>query len=183
MRNDDWKHGSDTFYQLLEQMGDIHNKKSHDYASNGSPFANYQFAGQLSKLFNNPDDSGFIGRLAEKIFRIANIENAGKTVQNESIEDTETDICVIVALWVAMRRERRKAIPQANPVCAFCTLDIDVNIHGLAVWKNRPYHPTCYDKLQQGEAPSRREALSAEEIRERVMQIVPQYTDKGNPRN
>lgn len=107
MRNNDWKHGSDSFYLLLEQMGDIHNRKSHDYASNGNPFANYHFAGQLSKLFNNPDDSGFIGRLAEKIYRIANIENAGKTTLNESIEDTETDICVITALWIASRRERR----------------------------------------------------------------------------
>ena len=101
------KNGSPIFYKLLEQMGEIHNRKSHDYASNNDPFANYKFAGMLSKLFSNPDDAGFIGRIGEKLYRLANLENSNKNPSNESIEDTEVDICVIIALWVAMRRERR----------------------------------------------------------------------------
>lgn len=101
------RNGSPEFYQLIEQMAEIHNKKSHDYASNNSPFANYQFAGKLSQLFKNPDDAGFIGRIGEKLYRLANLENNGKQPSNEAIEDTEVDICVIIALWVASRRERR----------------------------------------------------------------------------
>lgn len=88
-------------------MEDIHDKKSHDYASNEDPFANYKFAGLLSKLFNNPDDAGFIGRIGEKLYRLANLDNDNKKVLNESIEDTERDIATIVTLWIAMRRERR----------------------------------------------------------------------------
>jgi hypothetical protein len=88
-------------------MSEIHSKKSHDYASSDSPYANYQFAGKLSKLFDNPNDAGFIGRIAEKLYRLANLENSGKSPSNESIEDTEVDLCVIMALWVASRRERR----------------------------------------------------------------------------
>lgn len=102
------RNGSPEFYKLLEEAAMIHDKKSHDYASNDDPFANYKFAGLLSKLFNNPDDSGFVGRIGEKLYRLANIENNGKTTKNESIEDTETDIVTITALWVAMRRERRR---------------------------------------------------------------------------
>jgi hypothetical protein len=101
------RHGSPIFYELIQQMAQIHNKKSHDYASDDNPFANYQFAGKLSKLFDNPDDAGFIGRIGEKLYRLANLENHNKLPSNESIADTEVDICVIVALWVAMRRERR----------------------------------------------------------------------------
>lgn len=103
------RHGSPEFYALLDKMATLHDRKSHDYASNGDPFANYLFAGKMSKVFDNPDDAGFVGRLGEKIYRIANLENGGKTPLNESVEDTELDICVIVALWMAQRRTRRGA--------------------------------------------------------------------------
>ena len=101
------RHGSPEFYALLERMANVHDTKSHDYASNDNPFGNYHFAGMLSKLFNNPDDAGFIGRIGEKIYRLANLENSGKVAKNETIEDTEIDICVIVTLWMADRLKRR----------------------------------------------------------------------------
>jgi len=102
------RNGSPIFYSLLERMAEIHDRKSHDYASNDNPYGNYKFAGQMSKLFDNPDDAGFLGRIAEKLYRLANLENGiGKTPSNETVEDTEIDICVITALWMASRKERR----------------------------------------------------------------------------
>jgi hypothetical protein len=101
------RHGSPKFYEMLEKMADIHDKKSHDYASNENPFGNYHFAGTLSQLFDNPDDAGFVGRIGEKLFRLANLENNWKKPTNESIEDTEEDICVITLLWITDRRGRR----------------------------------------------------------------------------
>jgi len=102
------KHGSPIFYNLLEKMSEIHSKKSHDYSSDEDPFANYKFAGTMSKLFDNPDDAGFVGRIAEKWYRLANLENGlGKEALNESVEDTEIDICTITVLWMASRRDRR----------------------------------------------------------------------------
>lgn len=99
--------GSPTFYKLLEKMARTHDKKSHDYASNDNPSGNYHFAGAMSKLFDNPDDAGFMGRIAEKIYRLANIENAHKSALNETVQDTEVDICTIVTLWMADRENRR----------------------------------------------------------------------------
>lgn len=105
------RHGSPRFYKLLEEMADTHSKKSHDYASNENPYGNYHFAGHVSSMFSHsPEDAGFAGRLAEKIFRISNLESGGKNAKNESIEDTERDICVIAALWMADRRDRRAKI-------------------------------------------------------------------------
>lgn len=101
------RHGSPEYYKMLEEMADLHDKKSHDYASNDDPYGNYHFSGMLAKLFDNPDDSGFVGRIGEKLFRLANLENSGKHPENESIEDTERDICVITLLWMTDRRERR----------------------------------------------------------------------------
>lgn len=102
------RHGSPTFYKLLQEMAETHDKKSHDYASNDNPSGNYHFAGQMAGMFNHsPQDAGFIGRLAEKIYRIANIESSGKIGLTETIEDTERDIVTITALWISDRRDRR----------------------------------------------------------------------------
>lgn len=102
------KHGNPRFYQLLEEMAETHDKKSHDYASNENPFGNYHFAGQIAAMFSHsPDDAGFAGRIAEKVYRLANLEGEGKQPKNESIEDTERDIAVITCLWIADRRDRR----------------------------------------------------------------------------
>lgn len=103
-------HGSPTFYKLLEEMAITHDSKSHDYASNENPYGNYHFAGKLAVLFaHSEQDAGFIGRIGEKLFRLANLEGSQKVAQNESIEDTEKDLCVIMALWMADRKDRRDA--------------------------------------------------------------------------
>ena len=108
--------GSPTFYKLLEEMAITHDKKSHDYASNENPYGNYHFAGQLAQLFSHSfKDAGFVGRLGEKLYRLANLESSQKVAQNESIEDTERDICVIVALWMSDRRDRREKLPLQIP--------------------------------------------------------------------
>lgn len=118
------RNGSPIFYGILEEMADIHDKKSHDYASNDNPYGNYHFAGQLACLFaHSPNDAGFVGRIAEKLYRLSNLEKSGKTPQNESVEDTERDIATITALWIASRREARAKM-KVNPV--------DYSEHGTA---------------------------------------------------
>jgi len=103
------RHGSPIFYDLLERMAQVHDKKSHDYASNQDPYGNYHFAGKLASLFaHSHEDAGFVGRLGEKLYRLANLESSQKIAQNESIADTEIDICVIVTLWMSSRRDRRE---------------------------------------------------------------------------
>lgn len=100
--------GSPIFYRLLDRLANLHEKKSHDYASTVNPVGNYHFAGLLASMFSHsPQDAGFIGRIGEKIYRLSNLEKDGKTPKNESIEDTELDICVITLLWMSDRQERR----------------------------------------------------------------------------
>lgn len=106
---DEKREGSPTFYKLLEEVAEIHARKSHDYAANDDPYGNYRFAGYVSSLFSHsPDDAGFAGRIAEKIFRISVLERGAKTPKNESILDTEKDIVTIVLLWMASRIDRRE---------------------------------------------------------------------------
>lgn len=108
------RNGSPKFYKLLEEIAETHDKKSHDYTSNSNPSGNYHFAGQMASMFmHSPEDAGFFGRIAEKIYRLANLESGGKIPNNESIEDTERDIAVITCLWMADRRDRRAKL---NPI-------------------------------------------------------------------
>lgn len=101
--------GSPEFHKLLEEMGNLHDEKSHDYASDSNPFGNYQFAGQLGQLFaHSASDLGFVTRIGEKLFRLANLESSGKSPKNESVADTERDLCVIMTLWMAARRSGRE---------------------------------------------------------------------------
>lgn len=102
------EHGSPAFYELINQMADLHEAKSHDYAKDSDPSGNYHFAGYVASLFaHSPDDAGFAGRLAEKIFRLSVLEGGQLQPKNESVADTDLDIAVIAALWMADRRTRR----------------------------------------------------------------------------
>ncbi len=111
------RHGSPTFYEMLNEMAEIHDIKSHDYASDKNPYGNYHFAGRLAVLFAHCEqDAGFVGRLGEKLYRLANLESSEKVPQNESIEDTERDLCTIMVLWMSDRRDRRKAKNPTTPM-------------------------------------------------------------------
>jgi hypothetical protein len=102
------QYDSKTFYDLLKDAGQLHALKAHDYASDEDPYGNYKFAGLMSKLFDDADDSGFMGRIGEKIYRLANLQNNQKEPKNETVEDTERDLCVLMILWMSMRKDRRK---------------------------------------------------------------------------
>lgn len=112
--------GSPEFYDLMQEMADLHDKKSHDYTTDNDPFGNYRFSGLISTMFGySANDAGFAGRLAEKIYRIYALESRGAVPKNESVADTERDIAVIAALWMASRREARKKREgnQVDPEC------------------------------------------------------------------
>lgn len=100
--------GSATFYKLLEEASNVHDSKSHDYASNSDPLGNYRFAGELSCLFSDSTDSGLIGRFGEKLYRLSNLDKKESGPLNESIEDTEKDLLVIIGLFAANRKDRRE---------------------------------------------------------------------------
>lgn len=103
------RHGSPTFYELLQEAAETHDKKSHDYASDSNPSGNYHFAGEMAGMFSySPQDAGFVGRIAEKLYRIKNLESSGKIGITENLEDTERDIFTIVGLWISDRRDRRR---------------------------------------------------------------------------
>lgn len=144
------RNGMPEFYELLEQMANVHDKKSHDYASNSNPSGNYHFAGQIALLFkHSPEDAGFAGRIAEKMYRLSNLEGSGKTPANETIEDTEVDIVTITALWMADRK-RRRTLAFSQAVLGFPVV-LDPNMApGRIEFKRAVESCNVHDKYEVG---------------------------------
>lgn len=105
------RNGSPEFYKLLEAMGDIHDKKSHDYAMASNPFSNFERAGEIASWFKNPVDIAFAALIGVKLARLAELSNTGKEPNNESVEDTHLDLATYCALWAAYKKEEGKKEP------------------------------------------------------------------------
>lgn len=100
--------GLKEFYETLERMAEIHDKKSADYAEVSNPLSNFDVTTFLLTLFNNPRDQTFVWPIATKLARLATLLNSGNTPNNESIEDSLIDIANYVILWkcdLAKRKE------------------------------------------------------------------------------
>jgi hypothetical protein len=75
---------------LLDEMRALHDRKSHDYAEDGNPYSNFEFAAQLAEGFTGVD-AVFAVLMGIKLARLRELTAKGKTPNNESIEDTRRD--------------------------------------------------------------------------------------------
>ena len=89
------------FHALLASMGDTHDAKNADYAEDGNPYSNFEFA------------AAFAGVTVEQVFdvligvkqaRLLNLTRPGKEPKHESIADTRLDQAVYVALKASYHR-------------------------------------------------------------------------------
>lgn len=88
------------FYEILDKMREIHDRKSHDYAQDSDPLSNFKQAASVVENFKNPIDQIFAGIIGIKISRLSELLN-GKEPKNESIEDTFIDLANYCVLWGA----------------------------------------------------------------------------------
>lgn len=89
------------FDAQLARMAEIHNRKSHDYATAENPYSNFEYAAQVAREFTDPMDRVFATMIGIKLARIAELTSAGKDPQNESIRDTFDDLATYAALWAS----------------------------------------------------------------------------------
>ena len=98
-------HGHPMFYELLDDMAELHSRKNHDYAGQGSPLRNFYKCEQMGiDAF-----SGIMVRLSDKWSRLESFMRQGVlNVKSESVEDTLMDNAVYSLLAIIVRREERK---------------------------------------------------------------------------
>lgn len=92
--------GDPRFHKLLQEIGELHDKKQADYGSKEDPFANVRSAVE----FGIDPWIGVAIRLNDKMSRLKQAAR-GNTLQNESIEDTLMDGAVYNLIALILYRE------------------------------------------------------------------------------
>jgi hypothetical protein len=91
------------FAALTAEMNALHDRKNADYASDGNPYSNFEQAAHVVDGFSGVD-AVFAALIGVKLARLRELTSAGKTPNNESIDDTRTDLAMYAALWASYYR-------------------------------------------------------------------------------
>ena len=94
--------GSIRFHELLNELGELHDKKQADYGQDDDPFANVRASAQ----WNVPAWIGALIRLNDKVVRLQSFAQKGNLV-NESAEDSLRDIAVYALIALVLLEEDR----------------------------------------------------------------------------
>ncbi len=102
-------HGHPRFYELLQQMADLHSRKNHDYAGD-DPLSNLR----ASEEIDIPAWKGILIRLMDKWGRLKTFAKTGSfEVKDESVNDTLMDNAVYSLLCIIVLEEAKaKETPQ-----------------------------------------------------------------------
>lgn len=96
------RHGDPRFYALLEEIGELHSRKSYDYTPEGDPLANFK----RSEKLGVPAWKSCLIRMGDKQGRIEQLAN-GKDPQNESLRDSLIDNAVYSLLCVLLLEDAK----------------------------------------------------------------------------
>lgn len=97
------KYGHKRFYELLDEISDLHSRKNHDYAGKQDPLANFRECERLGVTAFE----GCIIRMMDKYMRITNFVKAGEMkVKAESIKDTLRDLAVYSLIAIILFEEQ-----------------------------------------------------------------------------
>jgi|SRR5438093_3873777 len=94
--------GSERFHEILQELGQLHDKKQADYGSSSDPFANVR----ASQEFGIPPWIGAMLRGNDKIVRIKSFITKGN-LKNESLEDSLRDLAVYAIIALTLYEEAR----------------------------------------------------------------------------
>lgn len=92
--------GDPRFHALLDEIGQLHDRKQEDYGTDHDPFANVR----ASQEFGVAPWIGALIRLNDKVTRLRQFANRG-SLANESAEDSMMDIAVYALIALVLYRE------------------------------------------------------------------------------
>ena len=93
---------SKRFYEILDVIKELHDKKRHDYGANEDIFANFR----LSELSGISAWKGSVVRMGDKYARISNFIKKGDfKFKEESIKDTLMDMAIYSLITIILYEE------------------------------------------------------------------------------
>lgn len=101
-KNTEKVYGHPRFYELLDEMKDVHSRKNHDYAAE-DPLSNLKACERAGV----EAWKGVVVRLQDKMSRLENFARKGTLlIKDESIKDTLTDMAVYAVLCRILYEDR-----------------------------------------------------------------------------
>lgn len=88
------------FHQLLDQIGELHDRKQQDYGKPSDPFANVR----ASEEWGMPGWVGAMVRATDKVRRLQSYARNGELV-NEGVEDAFMDLAVYALIALVLWEE------------------------------------------------------------------------------
>jgi len=92
---------SQEYLKLLDEMKELHCRKSADYGSDADPFANVRASTDIGVA---PDMGAWL-RAKDKVARIDAYYRNG-TLKNEGVEDSLMDLAAYCLICLCLRREK-----------------------------------------------------------------------------
>jgi len=99
--------GHPRFYQLLEQIGDLHDRKNQNYSKEADPLSNLR----QCESFGIPAYLGALVRLSDKFSRTQELAKGKKDLVQESFQDTLMDMAVYALLTIILFEENLEKKP------------------------------------------------------------------------
>lgn len=98
-------YGSPEFYKIIDELKELHSKKSKDYNSENDPMSNFK----ICEKAGIPAWKGIVVRLSDKFSRLLSFcKREEFEVNDESVEDTLRDLANYSILCMVAYRERIK---------------------------------------------------------------------------
>lgn len=91
------RHGDPRFYDLLEEIAELHSRKNHDYAKTTEPLSNFNRSASLGV----EPWRGVLVRMSDKWSRIEQLAG-GKVAKNESLRDSLVDLAVYALIDILL---------------------------------------------------------------------------------
>jgi len=110
--------GHPLFYEIVENLKQLHSEKNRQYASKGDPLGNFYRVGRLLDKLLKDDVSrpmaACMALVAKQIDGVYEIIGENKKNTVDSLEDKLQDIAVYAILAMIINREENGAKPKSN---------------------------------------------------------------------
>lgn len=98
-------YGSKEFYKIIDELKDLHSRKSRDYNSQEDAMSNFK----ICEKAGIPAWKGIVVRLSDKFSRLLSFcKREEFKVKDETVEDTLKDLANYSILCIVSLRERKK---------------------------------------------------------------------------
>lgn len=96
------RRGHPRFYQLLEEIADLHARKNANYSKDNDPLSNLR----MCESFGVPAWIGVLIRMGDKWSRIQELAKGKPDLVGENIQDTLQDLAVYSLLAIVLLEEK-----------------------------------------------------------------------------